>query len=206
MRLFPFPDLPEFTVFKKLHSPVKVQDFVNSLPINFEPKGDTCRAPLCTLRHGRAHCFEGAVLAAAIFWYHRRPPLLLDLETTHKDESHVVALFREGKYWGAVSKTNHSVLRFRDPVYKNVRELAMSYFNEYFLDSGEKTLRTYSKEPFNLLEFEDDWLTAAHPIWGVHDELVFATHEKIAPERILKHLRGADPIEIKAGTLTEWKK
>lgn len=182
MRRFPFLDVPEFKIFKKLKSPPRVQDFLNSLSINFEPDGDTCRSPQSTLQHGTAHCFEGAVLAAAIFWYHDRTPLLLDLETTQKDESHVIAPFKEGKYWGAVSKTNHSVLRFRDPVYKTVRELAMSYFHEYFLDSGEKTLRRYSKEPFNLLDFEDDWLTAEYPIWGVHDALVCAPHEKAASD------------------------
>ena len=164
MRHFPFLNIPEFKIFKKLDSPAKAQDFLNSLPINFEPEGETCFSPLRSLEAGTAHCFEGAALAAAIFWSHGRAPLLLDLETTLKDESHVVALFKEGRYWGAVSKTNHSVLRFRDPVYKSIRELAMSYFNEYFLDSGEKTLRSYSKKPLDLLEFEDDWLIADYPI------------------------------------------
>ncbi len=206
MRQFAFADTPEFKIFKKLDSPAKVQDFLNSLPINFEHGGETCRSPLHTLRNGTAHCFEGAVLAAAIFLYHGRTPLLLDLEATRKDESHVLALFTEGKYWGAVSKTNHSVLRFRDPVYRSVRELAMSYFNEYFLDSGEKTLRSYSSEPLNLLDFEDTWLTVDYPIWGVHDELAYASHQKIAPDPILKRLRRADQIEIEVGKLTEWKR
>jgi hypothetical protein len=205
MRRFPFSDVPEFRVFKKLDSPAKVQDFLNLLPINFEPGGETCRSPREALRVGTAHCFEGAALAAGIFWYQGRAPLLLDLETTLKDESHVVALFKEGGRWGAVSKTNHSVLRFRDPVYKTIRELVLSYFNEYFLDSGEKTLRSYSKMPLNLLEFEDDWLTASHPIWGVNDELISVSHEKIASDYIFKHLRFADHIEIEAGKLIEWK-
>ncbi len=206
MRRFPFSDVPAFAIFKTLDTPSKVQHFLNTLPINFEPEGETCRSPLRVLNNGTAHCFEGAALAAAVFWYHGRIPFLLDLETTQKDESHVVAPFREGRYWGAVSKTNHGVLRFRDPVYRNVRELALSYFNEYFLDSGEKTLRKYSKEPLNLVEFEDEWLVADYPLWGIHDELVCAPHIKIAPARILKHLRPADRIEIKAGMLTEWKK
>lgn len=206
MRRFPFPDTPEFKTFRKLDSPAKVQDFLNSLPINFELGDETCRSPLETLRSGTAHCFEGATLAAAIFWYHGRPPLLLDLETMRKDESHVVAPFREGRYWGTVSKTNHGVLRFRDPVYKTIRELVMSYFHEYFLDSGEKTLRRYSKRPLELLDFEDEWLTAEYPIWGVHDELISAPHTQIAPERLLKQLRRADAIEIKAGALTQWKR
>ena len=205
MRPFPFSDVSEFQSFKKFNTPAKVQDFLNTLPINFEQDGETCSSPLATLAHGMAHCFEGAVLAAGIFWYHGRPPLLFDLETTDKDEPHVVALFRESGYWGAVSKTNHGVLRFRDPIYKSLRELALSYFHEYFLDSGEKTLCRYSKNPFTLLDFEDDWLTAEYPIWGVHDALAFARHTLIAPKRALARLRRADNIEISAGKLTEWK-
>ncbi|MBI4087076.1 hypothetical protein HY416_03820 [Candidatus Kaiserbacteria bacterium] len=204
MRKFSFPDLAEFQIFKTLTTPAKTQDFLNSFPINFEPEGETCRSPLQTLRHGTAHCFEGAVLAAAIFWYHGRPPFLIDLETGTHDESHVIAPFREGMHWGAVSKTNHAVLRYRDPVYASVRELVMSYFHEYFLDTGEKTLRAYSRNPLNLLEFDDDWLIAEHPLWGVHDNLVAAPHEKIAPHAL--RLRPADSIEIRAGTLTEWKR
>ena len=206
MQKFPFKDVPEFKVFKKLTTPAKVQDFLNSLPINFEKNGETCRSPIEVVRANTAHCLEGAVLAAAIFWYHGRPPLLLDLETGLEDQSHVVALFKEDGYWGAVSKTNHGVLRFRDPVYKTIRELALSYFNEYFLDSGEKTLRTYSAKPLNLLDFEDDWVTTTYPVWGIHDELVDAPHKKIAPAKIMKNLRRVDKIEIEAGKLTEWKK
>ncbi|MBP9771690.1 MAG: hypothetical protein KBD16_02075 [Candidatus Pacebacteria bacterium] len=202
MRRFPFPDTPEFQVFKKLTSPAKVQDFVNAIPMNFEKNGETCHSPRAVLTHKKAQCLEGALLAAAVLWYHGRPPLLLDLETNHSDESHVVALFTEDGYWGAISKTNHGVLRYRDPVYKTIRELALSYFNEYFLHNGKKTLRTFSKRPFSLLDFEDEWLTADYPVWNVHDELIDAPHEKIAPDRVMRRLRPADSIEIKAGKLT----
>src|SRR3989344_2747747 len=108
MRRFPELDIKEFKIFAKLDSPHKVQDFLDKLPINFD---DVCRSPLMTLRQGTAHCMEGAMLAAAAFWYHRERPLLLDLKTAPGGEDHVVTLFRRGKYWGAVSKTNHSVLR-----------------------------------------------------------------------------------------------
>ena len=136
----------------------------------------------------------------------RDMPLLLDLETTGADESHVVAPFREGRYWGAVSKTHHSVLRFRDPVYKSIRELAMSYFHEYFLDNGQKTLRRFSKHPLDFRAFADDWLVADYPIWGVHDTLITARHERVASASVLKHLRRADPIEITAGKLVQKKR
>lgn len=205
MRRFPFPNIPEFKRFAALDTPAKIQDFLNALPINFEKSGDTCRSPLAALQHGEIHCLEGALLAAAICWYQGRPPLIFDLETTLKDESHVVALFKENTRWGALSKTNHAVLRFRDPVYATLRELALSYFHEYFLDDGTKTLRAYSKKPFDLLDFEDEWLIAEYPVWGIHDELVYAPHVAVAPRVALKRLRPADPIERVAGKSVEWK-
>jgi hypothetical protein len=96
---------------------------------------------------------EGALLAAAILEFHGHKPLLLDLRSTNDDLDHVVALFKQFGCWGAISKTNHVVLRYREPVYKTLRELAMSYFHEYFLDNGKKTLREYSV-PFDLKSFD----------------------------------------------------
>ena len=140
----------EQAVFKKLDSPNKIQDFLDSLPINFELKGETYMSPRRVLRTKTAHCFEGALVAAAALAYHGKKPLLLDLRTSADDEDHVVTLYRENGYWGAISKTNHPVLRYRDGVYKTPRELVMSYFHEYFMSkNGKKTLREYSN-PFDL--------------------------------------------------------
>lgn len=205
MRQFPPTHAPEFKIFKRLHSPEKIQDFLNSLPFNFEKDGDTMYSPLETLRHKKAHCLEGALLAAACLWYHGEQPLLLDLETTHTDQAHVVTLFKRNGLWGAISKTNHAVLRYRDPVYKSVRELVMSYFNEYFLDSGIKTLRAYSR-PFSLLKLSDDWLTTNKPLWHIEKKLIASPHIPIAPTRVLKKLRRADVVEIKTGKITEYRK
>lgn len=191
----------EFSVLKKLTTPAKVQDFLETLPINFERRGDTCRSPLMALRAKKAHCMEGALLAAAAFWYHGEPPLLLDLKTGRGDESHVIALFKQNGRWGAVSKTNHAVLRYRDPVYASPRELAMSYFHEYFLDNGRKTLRSYSK-PFDLRKYNGDWLTAPKHLWKLIDALDRSPHVRIAPRAIA--LRRADVIERKAGKLVQW--
>lgn len=205
MREFPSFLKKEFSVFKKLNTPIKIQNFLDTLPINFEQdKKDTCRSPRSVLNCGEAHCIEGALLAVAALWYHGHKPLLLDLKTTDDDSDHVVALFRHNHYWGAISKTNHSVLRFRDPIFKTIRELALSYFNEYYLDTGKKTLRSYSR-PYSLLSYEDDWLTSDEDVWGVHDDLDSSPHYPIVPKYALKSLRLADPIEIKAGKLTEWK-
>ena len=158
MHPFPNHERDKFLLFKKLNSSAKIQDFLNTLPFNFEKNGDTCSSPLLVLRRGTAQCLEGAILAAAILWYQGQKPLLLDLRTVRPDDDHVLALFKQSGRWGAISKTNHAVLRYRDPIYATIRELAFSYFNEYFLDNGKKTLRSYSK-PLNLLQFDDEWLT-----------------------------------------------
>ena len=203
MRKFPAHSHTEFDIFKKLDSSSKIQDFLDTLPVNFEQQGDTCFSPLMVLREKKAHCIEGALFAAAAFWHHGQRPLLLDLKTSKDDCDHVVALFKQDNMWGAVSKTNHAVLRYRDPVYKTVRELAMSYFNEYFLDNGKKTLQSFSA-PFNLLGFEDNWLTSPDNLWGIANGLDVSPHHAIANKTALKNLRLADPIEIQAGKILEW--
>ncbi len=202
MRKFPKTRQEEFRLFKKLSTPEKIQDFLDTLPINFE---DTCRSPLETLRAGVAQCMEGAMLAGAALWYHGKPPLLLDLKTLDHDESHVVALFKHGGYWGAISKTNHAVLRYRDPVFKTTRELALSYFNEYFTHKGEKTLLSFTR-PFNLLRYGDSWLTAAEPLDAIVDDIDHAQHIPIVPRKLQRKLRKADSIEISAGKIVEWKR
>jgi hypothetical protein len=144
----------EIKLIKSLNSPKKIQDFLNSIEANFEESGDTCYSPLSVLRKGKAHCMEGALLAAAILYYHNQEPLILDLEATPEDFDHVITLFKQHGYWGAIGKTNHAVLRYREPVYKTPRELVMSFFHEYFLNSnGKKTLRTFSN-PVNLKRFD----------------------------------------------------
>lgn len=213
MRQFPksvfekFPD--DFSAFKKLRTPASVQDFLNSLEINFPGRRYTYASPLVVLQTGKAHCMEGAMLAAAALWYQGYAPLLLDLKTTDDDEDHVVALFKEGNCWGAVSKTNHAVLRYRDPVYRDPRELAMSYFNEYFLDSGVKTLRSYSA-PFDLLAYGakhgDDWLTSRGDLAAIAEALDFSKHFQIVSSAAARRLRRADRSEIEAGKIVEYKK
>ena len=190
---------------KKINTPAKVQDFLNTLSFNFEEKGETLKSPILTLRTQKAHCMEGALLGAYILSIHGYKPLILHLKTTKGDFDHVVAPFREGGFWGALSKTNHAVLRYREPVYKNIRELVMSYFHEYFLDNGAKTLREFSR-PLNLNIFEKDWETMEGDLWGIDQELDKIKHYKIARDKIFKKLRKADKIEIEAGKITESEK
>ena len=195
----------ELNKIMELNTPAKVQDYLNSLEFNFEEKGETLKSPIMTLREGNAHCMEGALLGAYILSQHGYKPLILHLKTTYGDFDHVVAPFREGGYWGALSKTNHAVLRYREPVYKNVRELVMSYFHEYFLNNGAKTQREFSR-PLNLNVFEKNWHLLDGDLWGIDDELDLIKHYKIAPAHVLKSLRKADKIEIEAGKITEYQK
>lgn len=193
---------PEFTVLRKLDTPRKVQDFLNDLPVNRERGAETCLSPLMVLRRNRAHCIEGAMLAALAFAMHREPPLLLDLKTTSDDIDHVVALFRRHGCWGAVSKTSHAVLRYREPVYRDVRELAISYFHEYFLDNGKKTLRQYSA-PFDLRRWPGEWATSTEHLWDLQLALDRSPHHDLLTRTQIAQLRRADPIERKAGRLKE---
>jgi hypothetical protein len=195
----------EYRLLKRLDSPAKIQDFLNTLPLNFEPEGDTCLSPRRVLRERRAHCIEGAMLAALALRLHGQAPLLLDLVAAKHDFDHVVALFKKGKYWGAISKTNHAVLRYREPVYASVRELALSYFHEYFDAKGRKTLRTYSR-PFDVRRLGNGWITAEEDVWEVPNALDESPHLPILTRSQIASLRLADPIEREAGEIIEWRR
>jgi len=149
---------------------------------------------------------EGALLAAAAFWYHGKKPLLLYLKTTNGDQNHVVALFKENGLWGAVSKTNHAALRYRDPIYKTVRELAVSYFNEYFLDNGRKTMLGFVK-PIDLSNAcGSAWLVTKKNLDTISYNADRGPYERIMTKRVERSMRRAHPLERKAGKLVEWRK
>ncbi|MFA6301246.1 MAG: hypothetical protein WC609_02760 [Candidatus Paceibacterota bacterium] len=201
----------EEILLRKLNTPARVQDFLNGLQFNFEKParrgggGETLKSPLFTLRDKSAHCLEGALLGAYVLSRHGFKPYLMHLKAAKEDYDHVVVPFKVGQLWGALSKTNHAVLRYREPVYKNIRELAMSYFHEYFLDNGRKTLRQYSAL-LNLSVFEKGWPILEGDLWGIDEELDRIKHYDIVPKSYLKKLRKADKIEIEAGKITEFKK
>ncbi|MFA5750877.1 MAG: hypothetical protein WCX79_01775 [Candidatus Paceibacterota bacterium] len=196
----------EMSLISKLNTPKKVQDFLNGIPFNFEENGiDTIKSPIRVLRENNAHCFEGALLGAFILSEHDFLPLILHLKTRKSDFDHIVTPFKIKGLWGALSKTNHSVLRYREPVYKNIRELVMSYFHEYFLDNGEKTLLSYSR-PLNLNIFKKGWEREEKDLWKIDEELDKVKHYTIAPSKVLKNLRMADEIEIKAGKIIEYQR
>ncbi len=195
----------EFAVLERLRTPEKIQAFLGDLRQNFELAGETCNSVRTVLHERRAHCIEGAMVAAAALWIHGEPPLLLDLEAV-QDYDHVVALFRRKGCWGAISKTNGLALRWRDPVYRSLRELAMSWFHEYYNKRNRKTLRTYSV-PYDLRRMAPaDWVTAEEGAWDLVDNLTALRHYKLATAAQLRHVARRDPFERRWSGLTQYRR
>jgi len=140
-----------------LNSPYKIQGFLDSIPYSAEP---VYRCPLQVLRDRLAHCFDGALFAAAALRRIGYPPLILDMIPNERDDDHLLALFKQQGYWGAVAKSNFVGLRFREPVFRTLRELVLSYFENYYNVEREKTLRGYTI-PLNLQVFDKyHWTTS----------------------------------------------
>lgn len=185
-------------LFSKLTSPSKVQDYLDALPTNFELSGETNFPPIQVFEKKTAHCFEGAVFAAAALAFHGRKPLLMDFATAYDDEDHTVALFKKNNRWGAISKTNHAVLKFRDPIYASPRELAMSYFHEYYLWDGRKSLRAYSA-PFDLSKYPPEkWITSGESLDWLMATISKSRYFPVVPEKFERQLRRASNVELKA--------
>ena len=196
----------EERTLRRLSTPIKIQDFLDKLPMNWEKNGDTHMSPRRVLKEKKAHCIEGALLAATALWLAGEPPLIMNLSSRlgRGDVDHVVALYKRGGRWGAISKTNHSTLRFRDPIYRTPRELALSYFHEWFMnETGEKTLECYSK-PLDMRKFGTDWITSEKDLWNIADALSERKHYFLVPKGNWRYVRRADTMELKAGKLVEW--
>ncbi|HEX2113199.1 MAG TPA: hypothetical protein VHM01_02240 [Alphaproteobacteria bacterium] len=191
------------TTLARLRTPQKIQDFVSELPTNFEPEGDTCLSVAEVLRQRRAHCIEGAFVAACALWMNGEPPLLMDFQAT-LDDDHVIALFRRGGCWGAISKSNHIWLRWRDPVYRTPRELAMSYFHEYVWRAN-KSLRRYSR-PFDLRRFDPAlWVTNKDNCWDIAEALDECRHYTMITPAQARMLRPRDRLEVEAGKFLQFE-
>lgn len=196
----------EVNLLKSLNTPKKIQDYLNKLEINFDYGKDTYRSPREVIRTGKCHCIEGATFAAFALSLNGYKPLLVHLKTTKHDYEHVIAVFKKNGKWGAITKTNHAVLRYREPVYNSIRELVMSFFHEYFLDSGKKTLRSYTM-PVNLSRFDKkNWQTDEKDLWYIDSYLDKVKHYNILNKKQIADLRKADKVEIMAGKLVEWKR
>jgi hypothetical protein len=180
----------ERAIFQRLSSPEKIQRFLDE-EVTYDP-GENCRSPRRLLRERRGHCVEGALLASTALRLNGDPPLVLDMEAS-KDDDHVVAIFQRFGLWGAIGKSNYSGLRYREPVYRNVRELVMSYFEHYFNTRGERSLRGYSR-PINLTRFDaTGWHIAEDDPWHIPIYLTEITHTPLLPRKVVGRLTKLDP-------------
>jgi hypothetical protein len=182
----------EYRRLKALKTPERIQRFLDDeIAYNLEPGGPTCYSPRVALRKNSAHCMEGALLGAAALRVLGCPPLALDLESVH-DDDHVLAVFQVRGCWGAIAKSDYSGLRFRDPVYRTLRELVMTYFPHYYNLKGEKTLRAFSTRPVNLAKFDRrGWMTSEEDVWYIPDSFYDLHHTRLltpAQERALKSM------------------
>jgi hypothetical protein len=204
-RLHELLTLREHRLFARLDTPQKIQTFLDKLPVNFGLNGDTAMSPRSVLNARMAHCAEGAVFAAAVLAYHGRPPLLMDIRALPSDQDHIIALFRERGLWGAISKTNHAILRWRDPLYRSPRELAMTYAHEYALPGGKKSMLSYSK-PFSLARYAPgSWVTAPHDLDQLLVDLDTSPHLPIAPLHALRKRRRMSRVEMLSQEVVEWQ-
>jgi len=188
----------EQAILRRLSKPSRIQDYLDNITYNKEPNGLTCKSPRLVMRDGLAHCMEGAMFAAAALNFHGHPALLLDLEAV-QDDDHVLAVFQKDGLWGAIAKSNYSGLRYRDPVYRSIREMVMTYFELYFNLKGKKSLRAFSN-PINLNRFNKiHWQTTEDPLWEIPTYLVEVKHHHILPPKAEKTLTKVDKRLFAAG-------
>jgi hypothetical protein len=196
----------ERAVFRRLTTPERIQRFLDcEIGYNLEPRGDTCYSPRLALKKGVAHCMEGALLAAAALRMIGYPPLLVDLEAV-RDSDHVLAVYRRNGHWGALAKSDYAGLRSREPVYKTIRELVMSYFEHYYNPAGEKTLRGYSR-PVSLRRFDwIGWMTAERDVWEIPNHLCGIAHTRLLTKAMERSLAPMDRRLYRAGRVGGVKK
>ena len=188
------------TFRRRLNTPARVQQFLDEIPYNTELDGETFRSPRLVLRDRTANCIEGAVLAAAALRVQGEAPLVMDL-TAVRDEDHVIAVFKRRGLWGAIATSKFTGLRYREPVYRSLRELAMSYFEHYFNLEGERTLRGHGR-PVNLARFDRlHWMTSEAPLWPIAHHLERIPHVGLVPAGIGRRLTPLDGRLRAAGLL-----
>ena len=187
----------EIRKLRSLKDPDGIQRFLDAMPYHL---ADTAWSPRRVLRERTSHCLEGAIFAAAALRVNGFRPLILDLEAEH-DTDHVIAIYRQHGHWGAVAKSNFTGCRFREPVYRTLRELALSYFDTYFNLRGQRTLRAYSL-PVNLSRFDSlDWTVTEKPVWFVAIHLLGIFHHPLLRPGMAKRLHRLDDRNFRAGCL-----
>ena len=187
----------ELRKLRTLKDPYGIQRLLDDMPYHL---ANTAWSPRRVLREGISHCMEGAIFAAAALRANGHPPLIVDFEAEH-DTDHVLAVYRVKGLWGAVAKSNYTGCRYREPVYRSLRELAMSYFNIYFNMRRERSLRTFSR-PVNLARFDgQQWMTTEKPIWFIVYHLLDIPHYKLLPRGASKRLHRVDERTFRAELL-----
>ena len=178
----------ELRSLRALKTPEKIQEFLDRIPYHL---AETAWSPRTVLRERSAHCLEGAIFAAAALRVNGYDPLILDLEAEN-DTDHVIAVYRQGGGWGAIGSSNYASCRFRSPVYRTIRELALSYFEGYFNLRGERTLRTFSR-PVDLSRFDSkNWMTTEEPVWFIAEHLLEISHTKLLTPAMRRGLTKVD--------------
>jgi hypothetical protein len=187
----------EISFLKTMSDPDKIQGFLDS--IDYNPNYE-CRSPRWVIRKKSAHCFEGALFAAAALQFIGYQPLIVDMKA-HNDDDHVIAVFKKDGHWGAVAKSNFTTLRYREPVYRSMRELIMSYFDFYFNTSGDKSLRSFSL-PLDLTIYDTrHWTTTDEDLEYIGDKLEKIRHYPVVNKKMINNFSKASAIMLKAGML-----
>ncbi len=181
----------ERAVLRTLRTPGRIQRFLDhDVGYNKEVGGATVRSARRVLRDRIAHCMEGALFAGAALAFHGIEPMLVDLEAV-RDDDHVLTVYRLRGHWGSIAKSNYASLRFREPVYRTVRELVMSYFEHYHNLNGEKSLRQFSR-PVKLSRFGTRWITSEEDVWEVPEHLCTIPHQPVITPQMERHLNLVD--------------
>jgi hypothetical protein len=192
----------EIKSLKKLNHPYKIQDFLNRIPYHL---ADTAWSPRNVFLEKTAHCLEGAIFAAAALRINGFQPLILDLEAD-QDTDHVIAVYQMNRAWGSIASSNYSGVRGRTPVYRSLRELALSYFEDYFNLRGDKSLRTFSK-PVDLSRFDHlNWMVTEQPVWFIAEHLLEISHTALLTPAMVRNLNRVDQRTFQAGLVGHRKK
>ena len=188
----------ERALLGSLSSPARIQAFLDSIPYSTEP---IYRSPLRVLRERVAHCFDGALFAAAALRRLGHPPLIVEMLPNARDDDHLLAVYKQDRHWGAVAKSNFVGLRYREPVYRSLRELIMSYFEVFFNAVGEKTLRGYTL-PVNLAAFDRvHWMVSDEAAGRIAERLDRARRMPVLAPAMINGLSLADERSLRAGLL-----
>ncbi len=189
----------EARLLASLTPPFRIQEYLDTALL-YDTKGGTCRSPRRVIRDGQCQCMDGALFAAAALRVQGRPALILDLEAD-QDDDHVLAVFKTKHGFGAIGRSNYSGLRYREPAYRTIRELVMSYFESYFNLRRQKTLRAYSR-PVNLARFDRiHWMTSEEDLWDIPNHLLSIPHTRISAPAAVRAYSRVDQRLFDAGLL-----